>query len=63
MTEKEEQIYRPGWQWNGRSLTNYIAMHPKAKGAKTLTEARKMVFGVKQKRYTCCRDKCPQCGK
>lgn len=37
--------------WLGRSLTNYVAMHPKAKGAKTLTEARKLAFGSKNKKY------------
>jgi hypothetical protein len=61
MNEKQELVYRPDWNWAGRSLSNYIAMHPKAKGASTLTEARKMAFGVKQKRFTCCRDKCSQC--
>jgi hypothetical protein len=30
-----------------RSLDNYIEQHPKAMGALTLTEARKMVYGVK----------------
>jgi hypothetical protein len=39
--------------WLGRSLANYIALNPKAKGAKTLTEARKMAFGAKQKNHGC----------
>lgn len=36
--------------WLGRSLSNYIAMHPKARGARTLTEARILAFGKKPKR-------------
>lgn len=31
-----------------RSLENYIKQHPKAKGARTLTEARRMAFGSKK---------------
>lgn len=34
--------------WYGRSLENYKAIHPKAKVAKTLTEARKLAFGMKK---------------
>lgn len=59
MNEKEESTYRPGWQWLGRSLENYKDIHAKAaadkgvgeelKNAKTLTKARKIVFGYKKK--------------
>lgn len=45
------------WQWLGRSLVNYISMHPKAKGASTLTEARRLAFGNKPKSNMC---KCGQ---
>jgi hypothetical protein len=58
MTEKEEATYRPGWNWAGRSLPNYKAMHAslaKSKGvskefeaARTLTQARKILFGYKK---------------
>lgn len=47
----KEQIqakYKPDWQWLGRNLDNYISMHPKAAGAKTLTQARKLAFGTKK---------------
>lgn len=50
--------------WAGRSLENYLKMHPKAKGAKTLTEARLKAFGPKPKRLHF--DKCSRgcvCGK
>lgn len=39
--------------WFGRSLQNYCSMHPKANGAKTLTQARDMAFGKKTKNYGC----------
>ena len=48
MNKEDEAKYRPGYTWAGRSLENYISMHPKAKGARTLTEARKMAFGHKK---------------
>lgn len=54
-----ESKYKPGWQWLGRNLENYKGMHAKyaeSKGisnelrsAKTLTQARKVVFGYKKK--------------
>lgn len=31
-----------------RSLENYIKQHPKAQGAATLTEARRMAYGEKK---------------
>lgn len=31
-----------------RNLQNYIKLHPKATGARTLTEARKLAFGTKR---------------
>lgn len=46
-------------KWFGRSLDNYINMHPKAKGATTLTEARALAFGKKHKRLDC---RCGQSG-
>jgi len=49
--------YRSGQTWIGRSLANYIALHPKAKDAKSLTEARRLAFGAKPKTFTC---KCGQ---
>lgn len=36
--------------WLGRSLENYIKQHPKAKGARSLTEAKAMAFGNKSKK-------------
>jgi len=43
--------------WLGRSLPNYILRnsekHPEIVHARTLTEARKIVFGPKPKNYTC----------
>jgi len=48
LTQAQELIYRPSGSWAGRSLENYISLHPKAKGAKTLTEARKLAFGYKK---------------
>lgn len=65
-----KQIEVQDWEWLGRSLANYKAMHgPRAekagKGyelahARTLTAARKIVFGEKPKRHDC---RCgnPQC--
>ena len=59
MTSTQEAVYRPGWRWAGRSLENYKAMQAgvaKAKGVserliatKTLTQARKVVYGTKPK--------------
>jgi hypothetical protein len=46
--------YHPEGHWAGRSLSNYIDMHPKAKGARTLTQARIMAFGPKTKRVGSC---------
>ncbi len=37
----------------GRSLTNYIKLHPKAENAQTLTMARRKAFGSKIKRLEC----------
>lgn len=34
-----------------RSLKNYIEQHPIAKGARTLTEARKLAFGNKRSQH------------
>lgn len=63
MKEKDRSLYKPEWEWYGRSLENYKRLHPKASGAKTLTEARRLAFGPKQKRFTCCKDGCCQCAK
>lgn len=59
MTKAELAIYRPDWRWLGRSLENYKAMHAKTaeskgkgaelRNARTLTQARKIVFGLKRK--------------
>lgn len=46
--EQLDAKYHPGWRWYGRNLANYIAMHPKAAGATTLTQARKLAFGHKK---------------
>jgi hypothetical protein len=46
--------YHPEGHWAGRSLSNYIDMHPKAKGARTLTQARILAFGPKTKRVGSC---------
>lgn len=56
---KEEKNKVVESTWNGRSLANYISMHPKAAGAKTLTQARALAFGAKKKNYGC---KCGQTG-
>jgi hypothetical protein len=57
--EKDANIHKPDWNWLGRSLDNYKSMHAaeaatrgvgeKLKAAKTLTEARKIVFGYKKR--------------
>jgi hypothetical protein len=57
LTDAQAITYRPEGEWLGRSLKNYVEQHPKAKGAKTLTEARKLAFGSKPKTNTC---KCGQ---
>lgn len=57
MKDTDLSIYRPETTWGGRSLTNYISQHPKARGAKSLTEARRKAFGEKQKNFGC---KCKQ---
>ncbi len=41
------------YNWLGRSLSNYVATNPKAKGAKNLTQARALAFGKKTKNYSC----------
>lgn len=56
--EQIQAIHKPDWYWRGRSLENYKAMHKKwaadeGKGAaleaaKTLTSARKILFGYKR---------------
>lgn len=62
MGKNEENTHRPEWRWNGRSLENYKAMHrnavPKNReieflAARSLTQARKIAFGVKQKSTSC----------
>ena len=59
--KNKDAMYKPEWNWLGRSLENYKSMHPKAAGAKTLTEARKLAFGNKPKRFSCCTAGCAQC--
>lgn len=60
MTKEEiRAMYVPDSQWFGRSLENYKKMQSKAaasngvteqlRNAKTLTEARKIVYGLKKK--------------
>jgi hypothetical protein len=34
-----------------RNLANYIRQHPKASGARTLTEARRLAFGSKKSQH------------
>lgn len=51
--------HKPEYNWLGRSLENYKAMHTKTaenkgvgaafRAAKTLTEAKKLAFGYKTK--------------
>lgn len=53
MIDARGVAHRPEWHWAGRNLSNYIANHPKAKGAKNLTEARALAFGQKAKSYSC----------
>jgi hypothetical protein len=52
--ERNEAVHYPNGKWLGRSLDNYIAMHkgkyPEVTKAKTLTEARRICFGVKQRK-------------
>ncbi len=57
MKEKDFAQFQSRNTWSGRSLTNYIINNPKAKGAKTLTEARRLAFGAKPKSFSC---KCGQ---
>lgn len=40
--------------WFGRNLDNYVAQHPKAQGAKSLTEARVMAFGERESKVGVC---------
>lgn len=59
MSEKSNVIHTPEYNWLGRSLDNYKDMHAKTaadkgvtaelRAAKTLTQARKIVFGYKKK--------------
>ena len=59
MSEDNHNIYNPGWRWLGRSLDNYKKLQAKVaaqkgvteqlKNARTLTEARKICYGVKAK--------------
>lgn len=58
MKEEQQQKYKPETQWFGRSLENYKAQQAgvaESKGvgaelraAKTLTQARKIVYGYKK---------------
>lgn len=57
MIKNVSSYYRPEWEWLGRSLDNYIHQNPKAKGAASLTEARRLAYGHKPKSFTC---KCGQ---
>lgn len=60
MIKNVDSTFRPEYHWFGRNLESYISMHPKARGAKTLTQARQMAFGFKKKNYGCkCRQ--PSC--
>lgn len=57
--EQLKQLYKPESKWYGRSLDNYKKMQAKVaasngvgeqlKNATTLTQARKIVYGVKGK--------------
>lgn len=59
MSERDESKFKPGWNWIGRSLTNYKSMQSgvaaskgvtkELEAAKTLTQARKVVYGYKSK--------------
>lgn len=53
MNKPVDPKYRPETNYLGRSLSNYIALHPSSKGCKTLTEARKKAFGEKKKNTSC----------
>ncbi len=57
MQHNQKTFYGSGQTWVGRNLANYISQNAKAKGAKTLTEARKLAFGEKPKSNAC---KCGQ---
>jgi hypothetical protein len=47
--------------WFGRSLENYVQQHPKAQGARTLTEARTLAFGERESRVGTCNCKQNSC--
>lgn len=53
--------------WSGRSLDNYKAMHrkhkPEVMSARSLTEARAIVFGQKTKKVGICGCKQSSCGR
>lgn len=53
--------------WCGRSLDNYKAMHrastPEVMSARSLTEARRIVFGEKTKKVGVCGCKQNSCGR
>lgn len=53
--------------WTGRSLDNYKAMHrkncPDVMSARSLTEARSIVFGAKTKKVGVCGCKQSTCGR
>ncbi len=57
MQIKDAERFKSRQTWVGRSLVNYFAQNPKAAGAKTLTEARRLAFGHKMKSFAC---KCGQ---
>lgn len=58
MSKPIENKDRPEWEWLGRSLTNYKDMHSSTakeknvsaefQSAKTLTQAKKILFGYKK---------------
>jgi hypothetical protein len=58
MSEMNDAKHKPEWNYLGRNLENYKALHAKTaedkgvgaalKAAKTLTQARKIVFGYKR---------------
>jgi len=58
MDDKTKLLYKPEWNWYGRSLDNYKNMHAKLakekgvsvefQACKTLTQARKVLFGFKK---------------
>lgn len=49
--------------WCGRSLESYIALFPKAAGARTLTEARQLAHGEKHKKVGECPCKQSTCNR